>query len=331
MLTVKKATAKSLFIRAVAASLIGVGGANACDFCAVYSSIESKGGSKGSYNIGAAYQFTHYESNIKPVGRADLPGQHLESNITQLFANYNVTDHLSAQINIPLIYRDFRRVVNGQVEDGSESGLGDIALLVRYEAVRTHKKDSSLAWELFGGLKLPTGDADRLKEETDFFEPRIFARHGNTADGALVGGDDLALGTGSTDWIIGSSLFLQQNNFFLSGSAQYAIRQEGDFDYHYGNDLQWHVGPGYYLILEDDRTLSLRLRLSGEDKEKDRINSQTLEGSEDNRVYAGPELSYSIREQWNLSLATDFAVETEDSANGVTPRYRTLAVVSYKP
>jgi hypothetical protein len=58
---------------------------------------------------------------------------------------------------VPYIYRSFRRAEGFDVDRGSESGLGDITLLGRFNAVTTFEHDMSLAVSFFGGLNFPRG------------------------------------------------------------------------------------------------------------------------------------------------------------------------------
>jgi hypothetical protein len=210
----------------------------ACDLCGVYTSIESSRGAAGTTNVGTAFQFTSFESGVGSGGIASLPSQYMDSSVFQIYGDYNLTDELAIQANLPLISRRYRRVEDGQVESGDESGLGDIPLLLKYEPYRFHSDEASFHLELQAGVRLPTGSSDRLAEEQDELDKRSFFRHGGVG-GSLVSGSDLALGSGATEWVNGASFLAEKNRFFLSGAAQYWWRTEGDYGYGYGNDLQW--------------------------------------------------------------------------------------------
>ena len=53
-------------------------------------------------------------------------------------------------------------------------------------------------------------------------------------------------GSGSTDFVVGTSAFYRSGRWFGTGDVQYAIRRTGDFDYRFGNDLQWTLSGGRY-------------------------------------------------------------------------------------
>lgn len=301
----------------------------ACDLCAVYSAAESMRGTKESFNVGLVNQFTHLASNIRPSGQAHLPNQYLDSNITQFLFHYNVTDRFSIQTTLPVIYRDFRRIYKGKLEEGSEKGIGDSVVLLKYEPLRSYASDSAVLWEVYGGVKLPTGSSDRLEELESESENEVPLRHGvlsTERQGEFVAGEDLALGSGSYDYLIGTSVFSQWERFFVSGSLQYAFRNSGDHAWHYGDDGQWNFGPGMFFVLEEERSLAARLKFSGEWKEDDSFHHKEINDSSQHRSYLGPELRYTHGDKIFVSLGVDFAIHRESSRDGVVPTYRNMVV-----
>src|SRR5262249_46848810 len=154
-----------------------------------------------------------------------------------------------------------------EIDHGTESGIGDISLLGHFQPYRKETKRFTFSWTVLGGIKLPTGDTDRLKEEL----------HEEEVPGAPesgIHGHDLTLGSGSIDGIVGTGIYLRSQRLFFTASMQYAIRTEGDFDYHFADDLTWMGGPGYFLALSEEWTLALALNVSGEHKEKDKFRGE---------------------------------------------------------
>lgn len=338
-----------------------------CDICAVYNSILSSRGTRDSLNVGVAQQFTSASSGIGGEK------QYLESSITQPFLNYYFTNELSFQINVPLIKRSARRLIDTGIEYKDVGGIGDIPLLVKYQAVTAFDSDSSLIWEVFGGVKLPTGSTDELREHADdedthnntpgdehihegssiqngvdshshvhgasqdFSSQKVphnamgsLFKHGSELHGGLVDGHDLSLGSGSFDWLGGTSLFAISGMNYFNGLIQYSVRQEGDYGFRYGDDLQWHFGPGRYLIQEDEQTVGLRLRFSGEWKRHDVEDGVGLDGTGFNRVFTGPELMATFGNRTFLSIGSDFLIVSESAGEGVLPHTRVSAVLSHR-
>lgn len=299
-----------------------------CDLCAVYNSIETqRGRSAHSTYLGLANQFTLRESGVKPPGLENLDDQYLRSNILQIYGGYWLSERFGVQSNIPFIFRSYKRIQNNQNEHGSERGIGDITLLAKVVPYRSLGDDLVIQTEIFGGVKLPTGSSDRLKEELD--EVINIVTGGPRDEGSLVGGDDLALGSGSTDYIGGIGIFTRYLDFVLSANLQYTYRTEGDYEYRYGNDFQWDVGPGYYAVLEHEHTLLVRLKASGEYKAEDEILGVEIGGSDDRTVFLGPELIYTGQGSFSARLSLELPLITESAADQVAPRFRTLLNLSY--
>ena len=77
-------------------------------------------------------QFTHFATLQDNGNEVPNPtGQYLNSSITQLVSGYQITSRFALQINVPLIYREFKRPEGFQIQEGTVSGLGDMSLLLK--------------------------------------------------------------------------------------------------------------------------------------------------------------------------------------------------------
>jgi hypothetical protein len=160
----------------------------------------------------------------------------LESSITQFVIGYGINEWFAVQFYAPLIYRDFRRPEGFGIDEGTESGLGDISLLAKavvwhfasaaYREFKIegknpiaieHEPDCTASLIALAGIKLPTGDTSRLKEE--FHEMQIPG-----APESAIHGHDLTLGTGSYDGIFGAQASLRYKNFFAEANGQFTLR-----------------------------------------------------------------------------------------------------------
>jgi hypothetical protein len=308
-----------------AAFLSAVLPAHACDLCAVYTAGMAHGETSGWY-AGIFEQFTRYDE-LRDEGHVihDDAGQYLDSSITQLFVGYGATDRLSLQLNVPYIYRKFKRPEDGEIEHGTVSGLGDITALAQYTLLRHDDEDETWVWRALGGVKFGTGDSDRLQEELEEGADAVAPKHGDHGeDGAISGihGHDLALGSGSTDFLVGTSGFYRAGRWYGEADLQYAIRQTGDFDYRFGNDLQWVLSGGRYLVLEHDHTVSLQLNLSGEDKDYDELAGERLDDTHSRVLFLGPQLGFTFGPRLSLELRADFPIHIENSSIQTTVGWR---------
>ena len=201
----------------------------------------------------------------------------------------------------------------------TESGIGDAAFGLNYVLMRRDSVNWTIAWEVRGGAKFPTGNSDRLREETEEETPVP----GEIESG--IHGHDLALGSGSWDAYIGSEIYARWRRWFITGDVQYAIRTEGDFHYQYANDLTWAGGPGFHLIYGEAWTLALQVRVSGEFKEKDEFQGAKAEDTAITSVFLGPHLSLSWRGQIGAELGAALPVSIENSAVQAVPDWRIYA------
>ena len=315
----------NIFVFLAAASLLT---ASACDLCSVYSANEAHGDLVKGFYSGVAEQFTHFGTMQQDGGKvSNEAGQQMNSSITQLMIGYNVHERFGIQLNLPVIHRSFKRAEDLEIDRGTVSGIGEMSLLGRACLYRNDDNNLTVAWNFLGGVKLPTGESDRLQEEVDEVTAPPLSPGGVESG---IHGHDLALGSGSVDYIVDTSLFGRYKRAFVSANVQYAIRTKGDFDYRYANDLIWSGGPGVYLVLESEWTLSMQMNVSGEYKPRDTFQGDKAEDTGMKAVYLGPELSVSWQGKLSAEMGVDFSVDIENTALQLVPDYRARAGVTWR-
>ncbi len=291
----------------------------ACDLCSIYSANQARGEvGRGPFG-GVAEQFTHFGTvQVDGVKAPNPSGQYLDSSISQLFAGYNFNEKLGAQLNFPLIYRSFRRPSASGIDEGTESGLGDMSLLGHLQAYRSETKDWTFSWNVLGGIKFPTGRSDRIAEEL-----------GEEGPGSGIHGHDLTLGTASFDGIAGTVVFLRWKRAFLSAGTQYAIRSTGHLGYRFADDLTWLGGPGFLLALHDKYTLALQAVVSGEMKGKDTLRDVVADDTGVTAVYLGPQITFTWSENLSVEAGIDLPVSIRNTSLQTVPDYRVRAGVTW--
>jgi hypothetical protein len=324
--------------------LAGVGLARGCDLCGCFTpqvaEPQVQTTSPGFY-AGISEQFTHFGTLQVEGDEVPNPaGQYLDSSITQLFAGYEINERFALQLNLPLIYRAFKRPEGFAIDRGSESGIGDMAILLRTVAFNysfgggrsfdvsgknpvaiEHEPDFTFSAVVLTGLKFPTGDTSRLEEE--FHEISVPG-----APPSGIHGHDLTLGTGSFDGIVGEQNSLRYKNIFLETNLQFTLRGDGDHQYHFANDLVWSGGPGYYFMRNKETIAGLELELSGEDKDVDRFRGKSAEDTGVTSIFIGPRVVVS-RGRWSAELAAEFPALINNTALQAVPDYRLRAGFSF--
>jgi hypothetical protein len=313
---------------AFGAVLLSEGCALACDICAIYTAADL-GPSRLGFRAGLAEQYTHFGTVLDDSEEVENPGEQMDSSITQVLLGYNFTPRFGLQLTVPIIYRSYTRLEEGVLQDGSESGFGDLALLGHFVPFEAVGERGLFRANLWGGLKLPSGNPDRLAEELgEHEEPEHiesalgFGRPSHDDSESAIHGHDLALGTGSVDGVIGAHVFLSWDRFFWSQSAQYVIRTTGAFDYRYANDLTWTGGPGYFAYLDHGLSVALQATVSGETKGQDTLEGETLDDTAVTYVFAGPTLQLSWGTSLSVELFGDLPFVRHETALQIAPDYR---------
>jgi hypothetical protein len=296
----------------------------ACDLCAIYRATEAKSSKPGIF-VGVFEQYTHF-GTLQDGGKEveNEAGQFLDSSITQFLLGYRFNDRFGVQVNVPYIHRSFKRPEGGAIDEGTVSGIGDVAVVGTARLYQRLREESTFLWYALGGVKFPTGDTDRLKEELAEEEPVP----GEPESG--IHGHDLALGSGSYDFIVGTDAYWRWKRLFATAAVHYSIRTEGDFDYRYANDLIYSVKPGVYLWLADEGTLGLQLAVTGETKGKDKVRGQEMADTGITSLFLGPEASLTWHENLSAELAADFPVALNNTALQIVPDYRIRGALSWR-
>ena len=313
----------------------------ACDLCGCYTPrLEVVREKSYAFFAGAGEQFTHFGTVRVDGSKVGNPtGQYLDSSNTQLVVGATFFENrFGVQLNVPLIYRSYKRPEGFDIERGHVSGLGDVALLANWVVFKKETSaqerslskdgktsalaqsavpDFSASVNLLAGIKFPTGDASRLAEEFSESETEGAPESG-------IHGHDLALGTGSYDGIFGVQIFLRHRAVFFQADAQFTLRGDGRYSYHFANDLSWSSGPGVDILRRGADVLALQCVVSGESKDTDRFQGRVAEDTGVTSLYIGPR----VLATWgrvNAEVAVDLPVLMHTTALQTTADYRIRA------
>lgn len=243
------------------------------------------------------------------------------------------------QIGVPYVDRT--------LGDESESGLGDATALLMYRAWTATGEDRSGSIDVYGGVKLPTGDSDRLAEEGGDVHAaderhagafgRLIGHAGHVHEEAEVhdeadasadphaGGHHLALGSGSWDAIAGVRGNLKAGRWGYTFDAQYTFRTEGDYNYQFGNEALVRAGAGYYVR----ESIWAGAELSGEWRDKDELHGVAQEGSDKKAVYAGPAVRMGFGKALAVSAAIDVPIANRDDNLSGSADFRARASAAF--
>ena len=350
----RRAVARALLLVAAHAAVVPlVAPAEACDLCAIYTTTEGREDQTG-LRLGLATQFTYFHT-LQNDGEevANPHGEKIASSITQFLFGYHVFPRFGVQINVPVISRDYRRVVSNGVQDGNVTGFGDLSVLAIGKLFTWSELDRIVHVDAFAAVKLPSGSPTFLKEETEeeaappcipFPDPSACSQrvhlppelHGHHTSGppSGVGGHDLTLGSGSVDGVIGAQVFANWQRLFATAFIQYVARNEGAYQYRFANDLLFAGGPGAYLLTGDalfgePYTLRGQALFSGETKGNDDVGDTHLTDTGVTALYLGPAFAFGWGTHLGAEIAADLPLLINNTDLQIVPDYRLRAGVSW--
>jgi hypothetical protein len=317
---------KKFLIIIIISIFISIKNLSACDLCShsIYVPNPSEDLAH-RFRFSLSEQFTSF-GTLQRDGQevSNTRDQYLNSSITQLALGYTLTKYLSLQLNLPFIYREYQRPQHALQEKDEVSGIGDATLVLGVAAPVVNEKDFQFSLNFVGGIKFPTGRTNRLEEELRSHH------HSDPNFDSAIHGHDLALGSGSFDTLVGTGLELNWTRYFLNADFVYTIRTEGDFNYHYANDMTWKGGPGVYVYQEHDFTFAIQANVSGESKGRDTFRGVQEEDTGITTVYLGPKMLVSWNNQLSADLGVELPVSIDNTSFQAVPDYRIRAGVSWR-
>ena len=316
---------RNYIIAGLVSLLVPTHGALACDVCALYHVSAAKSPEQGTFYAGTGFQLNNLDDVRLDGDEVDSHGQKMTSSTLQLVTGYQVTKKFGLQLNTPFIFRHYKRLPhshsdeshsdeemhemadsspeNDNLETGNEDGLGDMSAMLTLNALNRRTADWFVAVKLLGGLKLPTGDTSRLKEEnadesSPLAEDHSMHDHSHMAHAeavdeshtASIHGHDLALGSGSFDFPLVLSAVAEYGPIVTGANLQYTFRTTGDSSYRYADDFIWRVSSGYRYFVAEQDSVALHVVMNGEAKDKDEVRSQPVEDTGLTTLFLGPEL-----------------------------------------
>lgn len=318
--------------------------ARACELCAIYNANSATGQSESGWLLNLSEQFIpfrtlQFEGNEFSMNNPD----YVVSSITHLVPTYNFSARFGLSLNIPVVYRSFKRSelrysrnapTRLVVEQGDELDFGDLALIARVTAWEKSTMEYGIVLNLLGGVKFPTGNTDRIKDEVD--QARIYDSllpPGTPHDplGHSISGvhqHNLSPGSGSFDGIFGATLNTRWKRLFFNSQVQYYLRTEGEDTFEYGDELMVSGGPGGYLLLKDNFTLSLQALAVYDTLARDELLGRKSDRTGMTAWYLGPQVTLTWGERFSANAGADLPLHIANNGFQNVPNFRVHAGIS---
>jgi hypothetical protein len=292
--------------------------AHACDSCALYI---AEGEGRPGFTASVAEQFTRYGTVWNGANKLPNPvDQFLDSSITQLTVSYATGGPWQLQATLPYIHRSFLRPEHALIERGTVSGIGDATLAARLTAWQHESDRQSVRLGLVAGVEFGTGNADHLGDELGHH----FHHHADFPDSG-VHGHDLALGSGSTDYVVGADVSWRRGRWFARGSLQDKLRRPGKFGYRMADEIAIEAGLGRFLVLTHERTFSVQALVSSDHKGLDTLGGEAQVDTGLSARYAGLRIAGTVADAWAADAALELPVRLRTTETMVVPDFRLRA------
>ena len=208
---------------------------------------------------------------------------------------YGLTSKLAVFGVLPLVNID--RTI-GDVST-SEFGLGDAALLARYEVFRSDQLGRTIRVAPYAGVRLPTG------------------RDGKTGDGSVDVFGGLIATVASTKWVLDSQLRYDHN------------READGFDRgdstSFETSFQYRLSPG--TVTQETKAFIFGvLEFSAIHYERNLLGGVTDPNSGGNQIFLTPGLQYSTR-RWIADLGVKVPIVNDLNGTALEPDYSILASI----
>jgi hypothetical protein len=222
------------------------------------------------------------------------------------------------------------------VEEGRETGLGDLALIGRMTVLQKRTMKWGLVLNLLGGVKFPTGDASRVQDEVaqaQRFAALLPPGYPHDPLGHAVSGvheHQLTLGSGSWDGIAGATLNARWERWFFNSQFQYYARTEGESSFQFGNELMVSGGPGRYLLVKDQGTISLQANAAYESSGRDRLLGTKSDSTGRTSWFMGPLLNVTWKDHLTANAGVDIPLAIASGGLQNVPSYRIHGGIAWR-
>lgn len=310
--------------------------ASACDLCAVNNAALLPTAAMLPFQITLAEQFiARGTPQLNGVETANPGGDYLDTAITHIVPGWNPIPEFGISLNLPLIHRSYRTTefVDGggflvpQAASGTISGLGDASIILRWSPWRHRDENWSGSFHILGGVKLPTGDSDRLASYVSLariYDGLFPAGHNHDAD-PIAGGvhpAELSLGSGSVDGIFGLTGEVSSGRWFLKADAQYYLHTEGESGYRFGDEILLSARPGLALWKEKSWSLAAQLNATFEWRGTDSLLGREATHMGWSQWLLGPELTWRWKNSFQVQTGVDIPVSVENNGFQIVQDYR---------
>ena len=294
---------------------IAVSGAVAqdCATCATNAYLQNGLLPDRASHVGIQFDYRYRHDTLS--GSSDAPNaadEKIADTTFNAYYSHPLFERASLDINVPLVSRAYTQRPEGTYESGRDTQLGDMSLLFVVQPYWGVRGDKTVDWRIRGGAKLPTGDSSELSNVPASLAPS--SSQDPSKPQSAVYAYDRAIGSGSFDWIVGSSYVVRYEKYFGIIDAQYLGRTTGSDDFRYGNKVTTHVTPGYFFHQYERNLFAIMFDAAYEFVGQSDYNGTTVDNSGQTQFTLGPKLLANFADQFSATVG--IAIPVYRTVNG---------------
>ena len=316
----------------------------ACELCAIYSTTAARGEAGSGFLFTLSEQYVAMDTPQYESKPYNLNHDYVDSLYLHIVPTYNFSSRFGISLNLPYIHRDFKRqdvrfspggTIFSEVQ-GTESGLGDLAAVLRWTVFRKTEMEWGVSVNVLAGVKFPTGNADPIRDEVDqvhLYNELVGPGHFHDALGVTSSGvhqSMIALGSGSYDGVFGLTTYSRWSRCFFNVQAQYYLRTAGESGYTFGDEVILSGGPGGYLLLNKACTLSLAANVVYDSQARDSLDGRKSNSTGMTVVYAGPQLAFTWGRHFSMQAGVDIPAWIQNNGFQNVPDYRAYGGLTWR-
>lgn len=276
----------------------------------------------------AGLQLSYDYRHTMLTGSSDTPNaadEKVASTLVNLYYSQRLVEGTTLDIYLPFESKAYTERPNYTYDSGRDSGLGDISLVATQQLFHGVAERRLVDWRARAGVKLPTGDASQL----DNYPPQAVPPRG---DGRVYPTSgiypyDRAIGSGSVDWIVGSSYVARYEDFFGVVDGQFIGRTAGENDFTRGNTVTVHVTPGYIFSYARGNQFSLMLDAAYRYDAQSEYDGTTVDNSGQTAFLMGPQVMGNFQGRLLATVGVSLPLYQSVEGTQLASDYQILASV----
>jgi len=297
-----------------------------CDRCVATNYLQSALLHEVPNHLGLQLSYDYRHTML--TGSGDTPNaadEKVATTLINLYYSQQLVEGTTLDIYLPIESLAYTARPNFTYDSGRDSGLGDMSLVMTQQVFGGVADRRLVDWRVRAGVKLPTGDSGQLDNYPDgIVRPNA---QGPVYPTSALYPYDRVLGSGSVDWIVGSSYVVRYQDFFALLDGQYIGRTAGENDFTFGNTVSAHFSPGYIFSYAHGNEFSIMIDAAYRNDARADFKGRQVANSGQTAFMMGPRLMGNFKGNFIASIGINLPIYQSVEGTQLASDYQILASV----